>query len=72
MIAVVYENPLLPHQVRIKGDLETNMLTVTCSCLVEPGGAYTPLLDPRRHLGPRELLAAFAKHEKEVSGHART
>ncbi len=65
--ATVYEDPLLPHQVRIKGDLGTDTLTVTCSCLIRPDGSYTPPIEPRQHLTPSELRAAFRAHEKEVT-----
>jgi hypothetical protein len=63
----VIEDPLLPHQVRIKGSLETGLLSATCSCLIRPDGSYTPLAEGV-HLGPRAILAAQRRHEAEVTG----
>ena len=66
----VTENPLLPHQVRIKGSLETGLLYATCSCLVQEDGSYTPLAEGE-HLGPAAILTAQRQHEAEVT-HGRT
>ena len=62
----VTEDPLLPHQVRIKGSLETGLLSATCSCLVREDGSYTPLIEGVR-LSPSRILAAQRQHEAEAA-----
>lgn len=67
----VTEDPLLPHQVRIKGSLETGLLSATCSCLIREDGTYTPLAEGVL-LSPAAILAAQRRHEAEVGhGHPR-
>lgn len=62
----ITEDPLLPHQVRIKGSLETGLLSATCSCLIRGDGSYTPLIEGER-LSPSRILAAQRQHETEVT-----
>lgn len=62
----VIEDPMLPHQVRIKVSLATGLLSATCSCLIQADGSWTPLVQGE-HLHPSMILAAQRQHEAEVT-----
>ena len=64
----VFEDPALPHQMRVVSDRAQGLLAVFCNCMQDPDGRFIPLIEPAREWDPAEANAAYSKHLKEVSG----
>jgi hypothetical protein len=60
----VIEDDTLPHQVRIR--LRANDIYISCTCLRQPDGSYTPI-ETRNVWTVAEVLAIYRAHEEAVT-----
>ena len=64
----VFEDPALPHQIRVDFDEAHGRIFVSCNCKRDETGRYEPLAEPADTLARAGAFTAYRAHLEEVSG----
>ena len=64
----IYQDPSLPHQIRIVADKELDLIAVSCNCMGDGDGRFIPLVEPGHTFDPAQANAVYAAHLKDVGG----
>ena len=67
-VPTVFEDPGLPHQIRVDFTEPDTQIFVSCNCMLSGDGRYTPLAEPGDASTHGQRIAAYRAHLAEVSG----
>ena len=65
---MIYQDPALPHQLRMVADLKRDLIAVSCNCMQDKRGRFIPLIKPGHTFPPAKALAAYKAHIEKVGG----